>query len=149
MKKILALFLAMLMMFSLVACGGGAENGDEPSSKPVSGSSDIDDNDDEKEKLVLDEQNEYVVCVKVGSDLTINSIKDIEGLNVGAVDPSDGYKIAEHYGANVVGFGGDLDVFSTLCSGTSLDCAIVKKMAGEDYQNNGRVKIILDPIVIE
>ena len=148
MKKILALILAVIMMFSLVACGGGAES-NEPSSKPVANGSDIDENGEDKGELVLEGKDEFVVCVKMDSDLKINSIKEIEGLNVGAIFDSDGYKIAEYFGANVVGFGGDLDTFSTLSSGDTLDCALFKKMSAESYQQEGKLKIILDPIVIE
>ncbi len=149
MKKLLALILAIFMMFSLVACGGGADDGDKPSSTPVVNNDDIDDGGEEKGELVLDGNDAYVVCVKVGSDLTINSIEDIKGLNVGATHDYDGYKIAEYFEANVVGFGGDNDVLSELNGGSSLDCAIVKKITAEAYQQNGSAKIILDPIVIE
>lgn len=152
MKKLLALLLAMLMMFSLVACGGGnADDGDDKSSSTpvVVGQDDENDESEDKEPLVLEGKDAYVVCVKNGSNLVISSIKDIKGLSVGVAYSGDGEKIAEYYEANVVGYGGENDAFSELTGGTSLDCVIVKKIAGEDYQSRGSAKIILDPIVIE
>lgn len=147
MKKLLALILAMLMMFSLVACGGGnGDGGTKPSSTPVNSE---EEEGEDKEPLVLEGKDPYVVCVKLGSTLTLSNIKDIKDLNVGIAYGGDGEKIAEYYEANVVGYGGENDAFSELIGGTSLDCVIVKKMAGEQYQERGNVKIILDPIVIE
>lgn len=153
MKKLLALLLAVLMMFSLVACGGGSDKDDDkPSSTPsiVTGEDDPDENES-KEPLVLEGVDQYVVCVKKGNpkNVTITSIKDIEGLSVGIAYGGDGEKIAHHYDATVVGYGGENDAFSELVGGTSLDCVIVKKMAGEEYQNRGMAEIVLDPIVIE
>ncbi len=157
MKKLLALLLAILMMFSLVACGGDA-NGDDVdnSSNPsiVTGQDDIDDVDaddvdDVKEPLVLDGNDEYVVAIKKGSGITISHIKDIKGLRVGFAFGNDGEKIAEYYKAVAIGYGGENDAFSDLIGGTALDCVIVKKMAAESYANEGKAEIALDPIVIE
>ncbi len=146
MKKLLSLLLAIFMMFSLVACGGGADDGDKPSSTPVVNNDDV---DDSGEELELDGHYEYVVCVRVGSDLTINSIKDINGLKVGASRNTDGEKIARYYGGNVVLFGGDNDAFSDLASGTSVECVIVEKSAAENYTGRGLAEYALNPIVIE
>ncbi len=151
MKKLLALLLAVLMMFSLVACGGGSDKDDDkPSSTPsiVTGEEDPEENES-KEPLVLEGVDQYVVCVKKGSTLTLSSIKDIAGHPVGIAYGGDGEKIAYHYGATVVGYSGENDAFSELVCGTSLDFVIVKKMAGEVYQNRGMAEIVLDPIVIE
>ena len=150
MKKLLALLLAVLMMFGLVACGGSDKDDDKPSSTPsiVTGEDDPDENES-KEPLVLEGVDQYVVCVKTGSSVTVNSIKDIKGLSVGVAFGGDGEKIAYNYDANVVGYGGENDAFSELVGGTMLDCVIVKKGCGEEYQKKGQAKIILDPIVIE
>lgn len=152
MKKLLALLLAMFMVFSLVACGGG-ESGDDknPSSNPsiVTGEEDPEEND--KEPLVLEGKEPYVVCVKKGNPKNVNitSIKDIKGLSVGIAYEGDGEKIAYYYEASVVGYGGENDAFSELVGGNSLDCVIVKKMCGEQYRDRGDCEIVLDPIVIE
>lgn len=155
MKKILALFLTLCMIFVLAACGGTEPKDETPSSKPsiVTGVDDEGDEGEESEveSLVLDGTDQYVVCVKKGNDAMkdkIKSIKDIKGLSVGAAYDGDGEKMAKYFGANYVGFGGENDAFSNLVSGT-LDCVIVKKGAGEQYQDRGTVEIILDPIVIE
>ena len=155
MKKLLALLLAMLMVFSLVACGGGEtkDPDKDENSNPsiITGQDDSDEDDDDNEPLVLEGKDPYVVCVKKGNPKNINitSIKDIEGLTVGIAYEGDGEKIAYHYKANVVGYGGENDAFSELVGGTSLDCVIVKKMCGEQYRDKGSCEIILDPIVIE
>lgn len=156
MKKLLALLLAVLMMFSLVACGGGETKGDDKdnSSTPgiVTGKDDVDvnvDENDDKEELVLEGTDPYVVAIKKGKGLTLTSIKDIKGLKVGYAYEGDGQKIAEYYEAVAVGYGGENDAFSDLVGGNALDCVIVKKMAAESYVNRGDAEIILDPIVIE
>ena len=73
----------------------------------------------------------------------------ISVLSLGVAFGGDGEKIAYNYDANVVGYGGENDAFSELVGGTMLDCVIVKKGCGEEYQKKGQAKIILDPIVIE
>lgn len=145
MKKLLALLLAVLMMFALVACGGADKDKDKPSSKPV-----IVDNDDieEKEKPVLGEDDEFVICIKKGSDMEIASIKDIKGLKIGYVEDI-AEQIAVYYDAEPVNFGGENDAFSALI-GEQVDCVIVKKMAGEQYQNEKEIAtVVIDPVVIE
>ncbi len=159
MKKLLALLLAFCMIFVLAACGGAVEdNSSNESSKPsvVTGVDDsgdgLEDESSQVESLVLDGTDEYVVCVKKGNEAIkekIKSIKDIKGLSVGAAYDGDGEKMAIYYGANHVGYGGENDAFSELVGGTLLDCVIVKKGAGQQYQDRGTVEIILDPIVIE
>ncbi len=158
MKKLLALLMAILMMVCLVACGSG--EGKDNSSTDTKGSNDgstavtPDEEDDEvevKEKIALDGRDPYVVCVKIGSTLEINSIEDIDGLRIGVTWEGDGQKIAKYYSTDpekVVGYGGENDAFSELEGGTDLDCVIVKQMAGKQYQDRGRSFIILDPIVI-
>ena len=149
MKKLLALLLAVLMMFTLVACVGGETNVDDPSSTPVNSNESEPENDDDKEPLELEGKEAYVVAVKKGKNLTITHIKDIEGLNVGFAYEGDGEKLAEYFGANCVGYGGENDAFSELVGGTSLDCVIVKKVAAQVYVDRGDAEIILDPIVVE
>ncbi|MEE0945443.1 MAG: hypothetical protein U0M42_01270 [Acutalibacteraceae bacterium] len=158
MKKLLALLLAFCMIFVLVACGGTDGNdSSNPSSKPsivtgVDDEGDELDNSSEAESLVLDGTDQYVVCIKKGNETMkekIKSIKDIKGLSVGAAYDGDGEKMAKYYGATHVGYGGENDAFSELVGGTLLDCVIVKKGAGEQYQDRGTAEIILDPIVIE
>lgn len=151
MKKLLALFLAVLMMFSLVACGGEKTNNDNsnPSSNGITTGEDDVSEDYDNQELVLDGNDEYVVCVKKDSTLTIASIKDIKGIKVGAVYGSDGQKIAEHYGADFVGYGGENDAFSDLMGSSNIDIVISRKTPGEAYANEGKVKIALNPIVIE
>lgn len=151
MKKLLALLLAVLMMFGLVACGGSDKDNSSSNSTPsiVEGKDDVDESGDQKDELVLEGRDQYVVCIKTGSKVTVNSIKDIKGLSVGVAFEGDGEKIAYYYEANVVGYGGENDAFSELIGGTMLDCVIVKKGCGEEYQGKGQAKIILDPIVIE
>ncbi len=157
MKKLLALLLAFCMIFVLAACGGTENKDETPSSKPslVTG---VDDEGDEfedesqVESLVLDGTDQYVVCVKKGNEAIkekIKSIKDIKGLNVGAVYYNDGEKLANYYGATHVGYNGENDAFSELVGGAKLDCVIVRKGAGEQYAEKGTVEIVLDPIVIE
>ena len=147
MKKLLALLLAVLMMFALVACGGADNDDDKPSSKPVI----VDDGDEdgeEKEKPVLSEDDEFVICIKKGSLMEIASIKDIKGLKVGYVEDI-AEKIALYYDAEPIYFGGENDAFSALIGG-QVDCVIVKKMAGEQYQNEKEMAtIVIDPVVIE
>lgn len=156
MKKLLALILAFCMIFVLAACGGTEPKDETPSSKPslVTGVDDEGDEGEESEveSLVLDGTDQYVVCVKKGNEEIknkIKSIKDIKGLSVGAAYDGDGEKMAKYYGATHIGYGGENDAFSELVGGTLLDCVIVKKGAGEQYQDRGTVEIILDPIVIE
>ena len=154
MKKLLALLLAVLMIFSLAACNGSdVDQGQKPSSVPVDNddvdNDDVDEDLDEDEPLVLEGKDEFVVCVKKGSQLKLDSIKDIKGLNVGVTRECDGEKIAKHYKANIVIYGGDLDAFSDLNGGVNLDCAIVRKSSALVYVDDGTSEIILDPIVIE
>jgi hypothetical protein len=155
MKKLLALLLAVLMMFSLVACGGDT-NGDDvdSSSTPgvVTGQDDvneIEEDEDEKEPLVLDGKEPYVVAIKKGKGYTLSHIKDIKGRNVGFAYEGDGQKLADYFGANAVGYGGENDAFSELIGGTSLEFVIVKKAAAQVYVDRGDAEIVLDPIVVE
>ncbi len=153
MKKLLALLLAVLMMFSLVACGGGETNGDnkDDSSTPsiITGVDDVDDDyDDEKEPLVLEGKDEYVVAVRANSDLTLSHIKDIKGLKVAYGRGADSEKMAYYFEAECFEYGGENDAFSALLGG-NVDCVIVKKMSAETQVKAGNAKIILDPIVID
>ncbi len=153
MKKLLALLLAVLMMFSLVACGGGETKDDDKdnASTPgiVTGQDDVDEDDGEKkEPLVLKGDDQFVVAIKKGNDITLSSIKDIKGLRVGYAF-EDSEKIAMYYDAVAISYGGENDAFSDLVGGNTLDCVIVKKICAESYVNQGKAEIILDPIVIE
>jgi hypothetical protein len=154
MKKLLALLLAVLMMFSLVACGGGADTDDKtPSSNPsvVTGQDDDADLDEDEVKapLVLDGSEPYVVAIKKGKGYTLSHIKDIKGRNVGFAYEGDGQKLAEYFEANAIGYGGENDAFSELVGGTSLEFVIVKKAAAQVYVDRGDAEIVLDPIVVE
>jgi hypothetical protein len=156
MKKLLALLLAVLMMFSLVACGGDANSDDvDSSSTPgvVTGQDDGDEfeeeEEEEKEPLVLDGSEPYVVAIKKGKGYTLSHIKDIKGRNVGYAFEGDGQKLAEYFKANCIGYGGENDAFSELVGGTSLEFVIVKKAAAQVYVDRGDAEIVLDPIVVE
>ena len=156
MKKLLALLLALLMMFSLVACGGetnGDNKGDSSTPSIITGVDDVDDDFDddsseEKEPLVLEGKDEYVVAVRANSDLTLSHIKDIKGLKVAYGRGADSDKMAYYFEAECFEYGGENDAFSALLGG-NVDCVIVKKMSAETQVKAGNAKIILDPIVID
>ncbi|MBE6729917.1 MAG: hypothetical protein E7568_06770 [Ruminococcaceae bacterium] len=158
MKKILALLLALILVFTFAACnsntkGNNGENSNAGSSQVPSESepvfnTGIDDNEDpEEDKLVLDGTDEYVVCALEDSDITLNSIKDIKGKKVASIYGTDGEKIVNYYGAVLTGFGSPQDGISAF-KAKNFDLFIMKKGAAKSYESQG-IKIILDPIVIE
>lgn len=154
MKKLLAILLALAMVFSFAACTGGAngDNSSDGSSAPDSSSNPslvlgVDDNSEEEEKLVLEGTDKYVVCALEDSDITLSSIKDIKGKKVASIFGSDGEAIANYYGAEFTGFGSPQDGISAF-KAKDFELFIMKEGAAKSYENQG-IKIVLDPIVIE
>ena len=108
--KKLALFLAVLMAASLVACGEGkTDAGEKTPSKDTVVSSDVTDSSDgtatdsseatssEEKKLELKENVEYVVVCRKEDDYVINSTDDFAKYVVGYVEKTDSMVYAMYY----------------------------------------------------
>lgn len=150
MKKLLAILLALAMVFSFAACTGGANDDnssvDNSSSEPslVLG---VDDESKAEDELVLEGTDKYVVCALEESGITLNSIKDISGRKVASIFGTDGEAIAKHYGAVFTGFGSPQDGIASF-KAKDFELFIMKESAAKSYESEGIV-IVLDPIVIE
>ncbi len=162
MKKLLAILLALAMVFTFAACTGGAteDNSSNNSSKVDStsspslnlgvddnGSEDDNDNDNSSEELVLEGTDKFVVCALESNDTTLTSIKDIKGKKVASIFGTDGEAIANYYGAEFTGFGSPQDGISAF-KAKNFEFFIMKEVAAKSYEGQG-IKIVLDPIVIE
>ena len=155
MKKLLAILLALALMFTFAACGGKGDTDDGSSSQNNSTASTfeqgVDDNSSsEEEKLVLDGSEEFVVCALEDSGITLKSIADIKNYKVAyAGNGSDAEAIANYYADadKISSFGSPQDGISAF-KAKNFDLFIMKKGAAKSYESQG-IKIVLDPIVVK
>lgn len=144
MKKLLALLLCLIFVFSLAACGEKPTD-DGKEKDPVSS---YEEEEDESDPLpVLDGTDEYVVVARIDSDIVINSVRDLKDYTIGIVANTDSEKIGKYYGKSTIFANMDNDIMSRFATGGEGDLAIIRKMAVEAYSS--KVKIVLDPIVVE
>ncbi len=149
MKKLLALLLCLIFVFTLAACGEKpAGNGDD-TKDPVSNSvTSEDDEPEESDPLpVLEGIDEYVVVARVDSDIEISSVKDLKDYKVGIISNTDSEKIGKYYAKECFSANMDNDIMSRFATGGEGDLAIIRKVAFPAY--SAKAKIVLDPIVIE
>ncbi len=146
MKKLLALLLCLIFVFSIAACGEKPAGNGEETKDPVSNV----ESSEEEEKdppPVLDGTDEYVVVARLDSDITINSLDDLKNYSVGIINNTDSAKVGEYYAKDCFSANMDNDIMSRFAVGGEGDLAIIRKMAAEQYTE--RVKIVYGPIVIE
>lgn len=134
MKKILAILLALALLFVLCACG-------ETSGKKTNGSSNttttVEDDEDEKEPLVLQDETEYYVCAIQTKHVVIEKASDLSNYKIGYIisnsSTHDSEAIAKYYEGDkgIAGYNGENDSFSGLSQ--DIDVNIVTKQAAEEY----------------
>ena len=147
MKKLLALLLCLIFVFSITACGQKPSD-DDKTKDPVS---DVYDEEEEEEEKgpppVLDGVDEYVIVARIDSDIEINSLDDLKNYTVGIINGTDSAKVGEYYAKDCFDASMDNDIMSRFTTGSEGDLAIIRKMSAEHYTN--KVKIVYGPIVIE
>ncbi len=143
MKKLLALLLCLIFIFSIAACGEKPTD-DDKTKEPVSS---YEEEEEKDPPPVLDGIDEYVIVARLDSDITINSLEDLKNYSVGIINNTDSAKVGEYYARECFSANMDNDIMSRFYEGGEGDLAIIRKMAAEQYAKN--VKIVYGPIVIE
>ena len=144
MKKLLALLLCLIFVFSIAACGEKPID-DDKTKEPVSS---YEEEEEEKDPPpVLDGIDEYVIVARLDSDITINSLDDLKNYSVGIINNTDSAKVGEYYARECFSANMDNDIMSRFAVGGEGDLAIIRKMSAEQYTE--MVKIVYGPIVIE
>lgn len=143
MKKLLALLLCLIFVFSIAACGEKPSD-DDKTKDPVSS---YEEEEEKDPPPVLDGTDEYVIVARLDSDITINSLDDLKNYTVGIIKDTDSEKVGKYYAKDCFDASMDNDIISLFYNSGEGDLAIIRKISAEHYGE--KVKVIYGPIVIE